>query len=152
MSYSCGDTVCPMCGNPDAYYELNCRSMEEWISCKKCGYTFQTTLKSRFRKDGSRKIHLDENGYIKMKVEESGGYGSYMFQHPRQKFARFGGFDDKLNNRLQQLQHMMDLRQYKHYKVDISNFEYRDIKKEKIPFDKLNRIIRIKRIKEAQDG
>jgi Zn ribbon nucleic-acid-binding protein len=54
MATVCDYIECPNCKNPDAYFEMNCRTQEEWMSCHNCGYHHSIS----FERDKEGKIIL----------------------------------------------------------------------------------------------
>lgn len=50
---------CSQCGNEEAFYELDCRSCEEYVQCKDCGYTFSSRTGEK-KGYGAYRISLKE--------------------------------------------------------------------------------------------
>lgn len=65
---------CPQCGG-SYFTETNCRTLEEYKICDRCGKTEQYFL---IRDDESNAV-LDENGAPKYLSKNKDGYGSMLF-------------------------------------------------------------------------
>lgn len=58
------EVTCPQCGDEHAFMELDCRTCEEYVQCKECGYCFTS-------KDGEQK------GYGAYHIDAVEGFGQF---------------------------------------------------------------------------
>jgi len=64
MSTMCYEIECPQCKYPSAYYELNCRSGEEYTLCSNCGFSYTSADGEKKGRGAYRIKYKDGNGTV----------------------------------------------------------------------------------------
>lgn len=88
---------CPVCNSPDCFAETNCRTLEQYVSCFKCGYKY--VFKWKRDEEGNFILEDKEKGksldnFIPDEYELKNPYGSFLIKNARGG-SKFGSLKDQ---------------------------------------------------------